>query len=136
MIKKYRAFLIGCVLAIGAVSLRSTQETSAESHAPAPAFPPTEQREVLTTSPAGLSTWHYRSAFAAGVVPVITAVAVSAAGSADVINVQLDGQPTNTDAKFRVTRTLQSQVAPPGPTLLSVPGEPGPTLLHVTARAP
>lgn len=94
------------------------------------------QARVVTTATDGTITWTYPVAYGAGVVPVIEAISQATAGSTDVINVQLDGAPTNTQAKLRVTRTQQSVVALIGLTVLSVPASVGATNVHVTARTP
>lgn len=96
----------------------------------------TFQEAILTTAMDGTVTWTYPVAYGAGVVPVVTGLAVGTAGSTDVINVQLDGNPTNTAAKFRVTRTALSVVALLGLTILSVPASVGATKIHALARLP
>lgn len=144
---QWSAWAVAFIIVLGGVSFRSTQEnpahgqivTTSPSQGPqGPAGTPgtVEQRAVVTTASDGTYTWVYPSAYGAGVVPVVTSVAQATAGSTDVINVQLDGAPTNTQAKFRVTRTQQSVVALLGLTILSVPSSPGATQLHVTARSP
>lgn len=56
----------------------------------------------------GTYTWIYPTAFGAGVVPICNAIAQTAAGVTDLINVQIEGAPTNTQCVFRVTRYSQS----------------------------
>ncbi len=97
---------------------------------------PLIQRAKLTTNAAGAVTWTYPIAFGAGVVPIIEAVVQAANGVTDVINVQLDGAPTNTSVTLRVTRTQLSLVALIGLTILSIPASVGAQIVHVTARAP
>lgn len=95
--------------------------------------PSGRQEKHASTLLAGTYTWTFDEAFPAGVVPTVQVVAVATAGSTDVINVQLDGEATNTQAKFRVTRTQQSVVALLGLTILSIPASVGVTPLHMTA---
>lgn len=87
----------------------------------------------LTTSTAGTVTWTYPIAYPSGTVPVIQAVGIAASGSTSPINVQLDGAPTNTQAKFRVTVTNLTAVSLIGLTILSVPASPGATNINVIA---
>ena len=121
MTKHLRALLIGSVLAVGAVSMRSTQNTDVHG---APSSPPDiEQRATVTTAPDGTFVWTFPQPYPFGVEPIITSLAVAQAGSPEVVNVQLDGKPTNTQAKFRVTMAQHDH-------------PPGEVLLHVTARSP
>lgn len=94
------------------------------------------QARTVTTNSSGSVTWTYPAAYAGGVVPIVTCLAVASSGSTDVINCQSDGAPTNTSAAFKVTRTQQSVVALLGLTILSVPASVGVTTLHVTAETP
>lgn len=100
-----------------------------------PACATCQARSILTATD-GTVTWTYPVAFASGIVPVVNGVAQATAGSLDIINVQLDGIPTNVQAKFRVTRTVQTVVSLLGLTLISVPSTIGVTTLYVTAQAP
>lgn len=95
-----------------------------------------EQCAIVTTTTAGTYTWTYPNAYASGVVPIVQSLAQGASGSTNVVNVQLDGVPTNTQAKFRVTLTQLSVVSLIGLTILSVPTSPGAIVLHVEALAP
>lgn len=83
------------------------------------------QKAHLTTATDGTLTWTYPVACGAGVVPYVQALARGASGSTDVLNPQLDGVQTNTQAKFRVTRTAVTTVALLGLNILSVPSSPG-----------
>lgn len=94
------------------------------------------QRDRQQTTITGTYTWVFPVPYASGVVPICEAIVEAPVGSTDVINVQLDGAPTNTQAKFRVTRTQQSVVALIGLTILSIPTSVGVQWLHMTARAP
>lgn len=90
------------------------------------------QSKKLTTDAAGAVTWTFDTPFAAA--PDVTGVAQSTVGSTDVINVQLDGVPTTTQAKLKVTRTQQSVVALLGLTILSIPASVGATVVHGFAK--
>lgn len=120
MSKHIRALLIGSVLAVGAVSMRSTQNSDVHGASPSTEI---EQRAIVKTGPDGSYVWTYPQPYAFGVEPIVTSIAVGDPGSTEVVNVQLDGTPTNTQAKFRVTTTHQET-------------PPGAILLHVTARSP
>lgn len=98
-----------------------------------PTIPTAVQAATLTTDSSGSVTWTYPSAY--GAAPVVEAVAVASAGTTDVLNVQLDGAPTATQAKFKVTRTQQSVVALLGLTILSIPTSVGSTVIHAIAKA-
>lgn len=95
------------------------------------------QSARVTTDSAGLYTWTFGTAFAAGVVPHVWAVAEGpnpAAGA--LVNVQLEGAPTNTQAKFRVTKSNAAVASLLGLTILSVPATIGATAIHIFAKAP
>ena len=90
----------------------------------------------ITTGADGLYTWTFSPAFEEGVIPIVLAVAETASGVTDVINAQIEGAPSATTAKLRVTRTNRSTVALLGLTILSVPTSPGATVVHAIAVAP
>lgn len=94
-------------------------------------IPFSAQKIRITTAADGTLTWTYPIPYPAGYIPRVSAIAEAVAGNTDVINVQLDGAPTNLQAKFRVTRTQQSVVALLGLTLLSIPASVGATVLHI-----
>ncbi len=89
----------------------------------------------VTTATDGTYTWTYPVAYAAGKVPNIQAICQATSGTTDVLNVQVDGVPTNTQCKFRVTRTSQTVVSLLGLTILSVPGTIGAQNLFLRAEA-
>lgn len=91
------------------------------------------QRIRVTTATDGTFTWTFPNAFGVGTVPKIALVAEATAGSTDVINAQVDGTPTNTQVKVRVTRTQISVVALLGLSILSVPASPGATVVDILA---
>lgn len=95
------------------------------------------QSARVTTDSAGLFTWTFPTPFAAGVVPHVWAIAEGpnpAAGT--LVNVQVEGAPTNTQAKFRVTKSAAAVASLLGLTILSVPATVGATPIHVFAKAP
>lgn len=94
-------------------------------------------RKVRMTSAAdGSLTWTFNPPFTNGVTPIISAIAETASGVTDVINVQVEGTPTSTTANLRVTRTNRSTVALIGLTILSLPSSPGATVVHAIALEP
>lgn len=95
--------------------------------------PSKTRRARLQTAVNGTLTWTYPTPFDAGVVPQIMAIAETAVGVTDVINVQVEGTPTNTQAVIRVTRTNQTVVALLGLTILSVPTNVGATWVNLSA---
>jgi hypothetical protein len=93
------------------------------------------QRQRVTTASTGLYTWTYPAAYGAGVVPIIQ---VNCEGpdpqSGTVVNAQLEGTPTNTSCKIRVSRsTTTVQVL--GINVLSLATAIA-TTIHLTAVAP
>jgi len=96
--------------------------------------PSKTRRQRLQTAVDGTLTWTYPVAFDVGVIPQIQAIAETAVGVTDVINVQIEGTPTNVSCKLRVTRTQQSVVSLIGLTILSIPSSVGVQWLHLTAN--
>lgn len=94
------------------------------------------RKERMQSAADGTITWVYSTPFAAGVVPRISAVAEVAAGTTDVVNVQVIDTPTNTQCKLLVNRTNRSTVALIGLTVLSLPSQPGITWVHAIALEP
>lgn len=90
----------------------------------------------MTSAADGLITWTFNPPFTNGVTPIISAIAETATGVTDVINVQIEGTPTATAATLRVTRTNRSTVALIGLTILSLPSQPGATVVHAIALEP
>lgn len=87
----------------------------------------------IQTASDGTVTVTFSPAFDAGVVPRCNALVETGVGVTDVVNVQIEGTPTNTQVKFRVNRTQQSAVALLGLIILSVPASPGAQWLHWSA---
>lgn len=90
----------------------------------------------MTSAVDGSLTWTFNPPFTNGVTPIISAIAETASGVTDVINVQVEGTPTSTTANLRVTRTNRSTVALIGLTILSLPSSPGATVVHAIALEP
>lgn len=90
----------------------------------------------MTSAADGSLTWTFDPPFAPGVVPRCYGQAVTAQGVTDVINVQTEGEPTNTTVKMRVNRTNKAAVALLGLTILSVPSAPGATTVDLLALEP
>jgi hypothetical protein len=78
------------------------------------------RKEIKAISATGLYTWTFPTAFGSGVVPICNAIAICPSGTTDLINVQQEGDATNTQVTFRVTRYQQSVVALISLTVLSV----------------
>lgn len=83
----------------------------------------------------GSLTWTFDPPFDPGVVPRINAIAETGVGVTDVVNVQVEGTPTNTTAQLRVNRTQRSVAAVLGLTVLSVPASVGVQWVHASAAA-
>ena len=91
------------------------------------------RRSRLQTASDGTLIWTYPTAFDVGVVPQIQALVETGVGVTDVLNVQIEGTPTNVSCKIRVTRTQQSVVALLGLTILSIPSSVGVQWCHLSA---
>ncbi len=97
----------------------------------------TFQSTRAQTDADGLYTWTFPTPFAGGVVPHVWGIAEGPNPVAGVlVNAQLEGPPTNTLARIRVTKTNASVVALLGLTILSVPASVGATFIHIFAKAP
>lgn len=95
------------------------------------------RRDRKQSDAAGLITWVFDPPFDVGVVPRINAIAETATGITDVVNVQVEGVPTNAQCQLRVTRTKRSFLSLLGLDVLSVPaGGPGATWVHMAAVSP
>lgn len=95
-----------------------------------------QQAIRATTAASGLYTWTYPIAFANGVVPIVDCCAEGPDPQAGVtVNAQLEGVPTNTSCKIRVTRTASTVVALIGLTILSISTSVA-TVIHIRATNP
>lgn len=90
-----------------------------------------------TTDSAGLYVWTFSTAFGVGVSPICWGNAIGPNPQAGVIvNLQTEGTPTNTTARFRVTKTNSTVVALLGLTILALPASVGATTIDVFCKAP
>lgn len=97
----------------------------------------TFQSAMLTTATDGTLTWTYPVAYGVGVVPIVWGIAQGPDPTAGaVFSLQLQGAPTNTSAKFQLSRSNAAVVALIGLTVLSIPASPGATVVTVFAKAP
>lgn len=63
------------------------------------------RRQVVTMpSAASTYTWTYPVAFGTGVVPAVCGIVQVAAGNQDLFNIQVLGEPTNTQCSFQINR--------------------------------
>jgi hypothetical protein len=62
------------------------------------------KQRVTMGSAASTYTWVYPTAFASGIVPIVSAIVQVSAGNQDLFNVQVIGQPTNTQCVFQINR--------------------------------
>jgi len=97
----------------------------------------TFQSATGNTDAAGLFVWTFPTPFSSGVTPICWAMAQGPNPAGGVlVNIQLEGTPSNTTASFRVTKTTQAVVSLLGLTILSVPASVGATPITVFAKAP
>lgn len=87
-------------------------------------------------SSVGTYTWVYPVQFGSGVTPICNAIAQTPGGNTDLINVQIDGTPTNTQCVFRVTRYSQSFLSLLGINILGVNSAAVAITLHMLALEP
>lgn len=70
------------------------------------------RKQIVTMSSAATTyTWTYPAPFAAGTVPIVSAIVQVAAGNQDLFNVQVMGQPTNTQCTFQINRASAGLLA-------------------------
>ena len=98
--------------------------------------PSKARKDRVQTNTAGVVDVTFGVAFPAGVTPRCNAVAETASGVTDFINVQIDGTPTNTGMRIRVTRTQQTVASLLGLTILSIPTSVGVTWVHYLCLEP
>lgn len=84
----------------------------------------------------GSLAWTFTPPFTNGVVPRVVAIAETAQGVTDVVNVQVVGTPTNTQCQLLVNRMQRSVASLLGLTILSVPASVGATWVHAVALEP
>lgn len=81
-------------------------------------------------------TWVYPTPFGAGIVPICSGIAQTAVGVTDLVNIQIEGTPTNTQCVFRVTRYAQSFLSLLGLNVLTFNSAPIPITIHMVALEP
>lgn len=91
---------------------------------------------AAVASNVGTYTWVYPTAFGAGVVPICNGIAQTASGVTDLINVQIEGTPTNTQCVFRISRYSRSFLSLLGLDILSFNTGSLAISLHMTALEP
>lgn len=92
-------------------------------------------RKAKASVSASTYTWTYPTAFDPGVVPICNGIAQVAAGNTDLYNVQVLGNPTNTQCVFQINRVsagLLSLLLG----ALSINSTPGSITLHMLALEP
>lgn len=95
------------------------------------------RKQISPISGSGLFTWVYPTPFAAGVIPICNGIAKCPTGTTSLVNVQLEGDPTNTQCVFRVTVYQQSVAALLGLTILSLGTTvPANSSIHMSALEP
>lgn len=95
------------------------------------------RKDIKPIAATGLFTWTYPNPFAQGVVPICNGIAKCPSGTTALVNVQLEGDPTNTQCVFRVTVYQQSVATLIGLTVLSLTSSvPANTSLHLSALEP
>lgn len=81
-------------------------------------------------------TWVYPTPFGAGIVPICSGIAQTAAGVTDLVNIQIEGTPTNSQCVFRVTRYSQSFLSLLGLNVLTFNNAGIAITLHMVALEP
>lgn len=95
------------------------------------------RKEIKAVSASGLFTWTFPTAFSSGVVPICNAIAICPSGTTQLVNVQQEGDATNTQVTFRITVYQQSVASLLGLTILSLgSGPPAGTKLSLLALEP
>lgn len=70
------------------------------------------RKQIRTQASAATTyTWVYPTPFAAGVVPIVSAIVQVANGTTDLFNVQIMGAPTNTQCTFQINRVSAGLLA-------------------------
>lgn len=91
---------------------------------------------AAVASNVGTYTWVYPTAFGTGIVPICNAIAQTASGVTDLVNIQIDGAPTNTQCVFRITRYTRSFLSLLGIDVLGFNSGALAISLHMTAFEP
>jgi len=131
--------LTGATGAVGATGPQGTiGPTGATGATGAAGSPGTVfQSARVVTDTAGLFTWTFPTPFAGGIIPHCWGMAEgpSPAGGT-LVNIQVEGTPTNSSASFRVNKSTATVVSLLGLTILSIPATVGATNITVYAKAP
>lgn len=69
------------------------------------------KQRVTMPSAASTYTWTYPVPFAAGVIPIVSAIVQVPNGNTDLFNVQVMGTPTNTSCVFQINRVSAGLLA-------------------------
>jgi hypothetical protein len=70
------------------------------------------RKQIVTMGSAATTyAWTYPTAFASGVVPIVSAIVQVPNGNSDLFNVQVMGQPTNTGCVFQINRVSSGLLA-------------------------
>lgn len=94
------------------------------------------RKQIVTMGSAATTfAWTYPTAFAAGVVPIVLGIVQVPIGNADLYNVQVMGQPTNTGCVFQINRVSSGLLALLT-SALSINPTPIATTLHMVALEP
>lgn len=95
----------GATSAPPSVSTNSATGSEAMIYALADHTHASKTRRMVQAIPAASTyVWTYPTAFGAGVVPMVNAIAQVSAGNTDLFNVQVLGTPTNTQCTFQINR--------------------------------
>lgn len=95
------------------------------------------RKEIKAISATGLYTWVFPTPFSGGVIPVCNAIAICPSGTTALVNVQQEGDATNTQVTFRVTVYQQSVASLLSLTVLSLTNTvPANTKLSLLALEP
>lgn len=99
----------------------AAQGSDAMKFEPAGHVHPSKARKAIATvnTNVGTYTWTYPTAFGSGVVPRCSAIAQTSTGVLDLVNVQIEGDPTNTQCVFRIARYSRSFLSLLGLDILS-----------------
>lgn len=95
-----------------AVAVASAAGSDTAQYATADHTHASKTRRMVQAIPAASTyTWTYPTPFAAGVVPMVNAIAQVPSGTTDLFNLQVVGTPTNTSCVFQVNRVSAGLLA-------------------------
>lgn len=91
---------------------------------------------TVTTNSSGIATFTFPTAFGAGVVPIVMAIAVATVAN-NLYSVQLNSTPTNTSCQLKVNVIGGASISLVGLLSLNIfSAAPSGVVIHVAARAP